>query len=39
MFVGDPRYAAGYDKVADGLAAYVHDAIVANADAREAVSR
>ncbi len=31
MYVADPRFAANYDLVADGLAAYVHDAITANA--------
>ncbi len=39
LYVADPRFAAGYDKVADGLAGYVRDAVVANADAQEAVSR
>jgi MerR family transcriptional regulator, thiopeptide resistance regulator len=39
LYVADPRFAAGYDKVADGLARYVHDAVVANADAQDAVSR
>jgi MerR family transcriptional regulator, thiopeptide resistance regulator len=40
MYIADPRFAAGYEKVAPGLAGYVHDAIVANADAQEArVSR
>ncbi len=31
MYVADPRFGAGYDQVADGLAAYVRDAIIANA--------
>lgn len=31
MYVDDPRFAATYDEVAPGLAAYVRDAIVANA--------
>jgi DNA-binding transcriptional MerR regulator len=39
LYVSDPRFAASYDKVADGLAVYVHDAVVANADAQEIVSR
>lgn len=39
LYVADPRFAASYDKVAGGLAAYVHDAVVANADAQEALSR
>ena len=39
LYISDPRFAANYDKVADGLAAYVHDAVVANAEAQEALSR
>jgi DNA-binding transcriptional MerR regulator len=39
MYIGDPRFGASYDRFADGLAAYVHDAILANADDQEAVSR
>ena len=42
MYVADPRFAANYDRVAPGLAAYVRAAILANADAQpqdEAVSR
>ena len=31
MYVADPRFAANYEKVEPGLAAYVRDAIVANA--------
>jgi hypothetical protein len=31
MYVADPRFAATYEKVATGLAQYVHDAILANA--------
>ncbi len=31
MYVADPRFAATYEKVAPGLAQYLHDAIVANA--------
>lgn len=38
MYVADPRFAASYDKVAPGLAAYVHDAMLANADAQELAS-
>jgi hypothetical protein len=30
--VADPRFTANYEKVAPGLAQYVHDAIVANAE-------
>ena len=33
MYVADPRFKATYEKQAAGLAAYVHDAIVANASA------
>jgi MerR family transcriptional regulator, thiopeptide resistance regulator len=32
MYVADERFRAHYDEVAEGLAGYVHDAIVANAD-------
>lgn len=32
MYVADPRFAATYDKVAPGLAAFIRDAILANAD-------
>ena len=32
MYVADPRFTATYDDQAPGLAAYIHDAIVANAD-------
>ncbi|HEY3729605.1 MAG TPA: MerR family transcriptional regulator [Solirubrobacteraceae bacterium] len=39
LFIGDPRFAANYDRVAAGLSGYVHDAIVANAAGPEAVSR
>ena len=35
MYVADPRFAAGYENVAPGLSTYVHDAVIANADARE----
>lgn len=36
MYVSDPRFAAHYEKVEPGLAAYVRDAIVANASGAEA---
>jgi hypothetical protein len=39
LYVADPRFAASYERVAEGLAAYVHDAVVANADGQEALSR
>jgi DNA-binding transcriptional MerR regulator len=32
MYLCDARFRAGYDKVAPGLARYVHDAILANAE-------
>lgn len=32
MYLADPRFTATYEKIADGLATYVHDAIVANAE-------
>ncbi len=32
LYVSDPRFAATYDSVAAGLAAYVHDAILADAE-------
>jgi DNA-binding transcriptional MerR regulator len=35
MYVTDPRFTATYDGVEPGLARYVHDAILANADRRE----
>ena len=35
MYVTDPRFTANYDGVEPGLARYVHDAILANADRRE----
>jgi len=31
LYVDDPRFAANYEKLAAGLAAYVRDAIRANA--------
>jgi DNA-binding transcriptional MerR regulator len=36
MYLTDPRFIQMYDSVASGLAQYVHDAIVANADRAEA---
>jgi len=40
MYVADERFKRTYERHAEGLAAYFHDAIVANADAAEsAVSR
>lgn len=35
MYVSDDRFTRTYDDVEPGLARYVHDAIVANADARD----
>jgi hypothetical protein len=32
MYLADPRFTATYEKIAPGLARYVHDAIKANAD-------
>jgi hypothetical protein len=32
MYIADERFAKTYNDVAPGLAGYVHDAIVANAD-------
>lgn len=34
MYIGDPRFTATYEKIAPGLAQYLHDAIKANAAAR-----
>lgn len=31
MYIADPRFAANYEKVHEGLAQYMHDAILANA--------
>jgi DNA-binding transcriptional MerR regulator len=41
MYIADERFTTTYEREAEGLAAYVHDAIAANADAQEqaAVSR
>ena len=36
MYIADDRFARTYEREAEGLAAYLHDAIVANADASEA---
>ncbi len=38
MYVDDPRFTANIDKPAPGLAAYMRDAIVANADRAEGVT-
>ena len=35
MYLADPRFTKTYEDLAPGLAAYVHDAIHANADARQ----
>ena len=35
MYIADDRFRATYDTVMPGLAQYVHDAIVANADAHD----
>ena len=32
MYIADERFARNYDREAPGLARYVHDAIIANAD-------
>ena len=39
MYVANPRFAASYDKVEPGLAAYVRDTIVADANASDAEAR
>ena len=31
MYVEDPRFTAHYEQLAEGLATYVHDAVMANA--------
>ncbi|MEW1912665.1 MerR family transcriptional regulator [Kitasatospora sp. NPDC085895] len=36
MYLADPRFTATYEKIAPGLARWLRDAIVANADRREA---
>jgi DNA-binding transcriptional MerR regulator len=38
MYVADPRFTATYENVAAGLARYMHDAILANADRHEAAA-
>jgi MerR family transcriptional regulator, thiopeptide resistance regulator len=35
MYIADERFASAYERQAAGLATYLHDAIVANADAAE----
>lgn len=35
MYVEDPRFTAHYEQLAEGLATYVHDAIVASADSAD----
>jgi DNA-binding transcriptional MerR regulator len=35
MYVSDPRFTRTYDEIAPGFSDYVHDAILANADARD----
>ena len=37
MYVEDPRFTAHYEQLAEGLATYVHDAIVASADSADSV--
>jgi hypothetical protein len=32
MYLADPRFTAAYEKIREGLAQYVHDAVHANAD-------
>jgi hypothetical protein len=39
MYIADPRFTAAYESEAVGLAAYVHDAVIANADAQDAAQR
>jgi len=36
MYLADPRFTATYERVAPGLAQYLHDAVQANADRQEA---
>jgi hypothetical protein len=38
LFVTDQRFERNYEQVSEGLARYVHDAMVANADAQPALS-
>ncbi|MER5861949.1 MerR family transcriptional regulator [Kitasatospora sp. NPDC002040] len=35
MYLADERFTAGYERIAPGLAQWLHDAIIANADARD----
>jgi DNA-binding transcriptional MerR regulator len=35
MYISDPRFTATYEKLAPGLAQWVHDAVLANADRQE----
>jgi hypothetical protein len=35
MYIADPRFTATYEKIAPGLAQYLHDAIKANAAAHQ----
>jgi hypothetical protein len=35
MYIADPRFTATYENMAEGMAQYVHDAIVANARYRD----
>jgi DNA-binding transcriptional MerR regulator len=37
MFLGDPRFTRTYERIAPGLAKYVQDAVLANADRQEAL--
>jgi MerR family transcriptional regulator, thiopeptide resistance regulator len=39
MYIGDERFTAHYDRRVPGLAAYVHDAIIANADRADAAAQ
>lgn len=39
LYIADARFASSYDKVAAGLASYVHDAVIAGADAQESKAR
>ena len=34
MYIADPRFTATYERIAPGMAQYVHDAILANAARR-----
>jgi MerR family transcriptional regulator, thiopeptide resistance regulator len=39
MYIADERFAGTYEREAEGLAAYVHAAILANADAQASGAR